>query len=73
MFSVQSFPNTTRGYKRLTLAALACRPADYRVRILTLLPNTHSVISVQFPSRWSRASTYICKAENLAFTVCDYC
>ena len=26
-----------------------------------------------FPSRWSCASTYICKAETLAFTVCDYC
>ena len=36
-------------------------------------PNTHSVISVQFPSRWSRTSTYICKAETFAFTDCDYC
>ena len=33
----------------------------------------HSVISVHFPSRWSCASTYICKAETLAFTDCDYC
>ena len=33
----------------------------------------HSVISGHFPSRWSRASTYICKAETLAFTDCDYC
>ena len=40
-----------RGYRWLSLAALACRPTDYQVRILTLLPNTHSVISVQFPSR----------------------
>ena len=35
--------------------------------------NTHCVISVYFPSRWSRASTSICKAETLAFTDCDYC
>ena len=39
----------------------------------TLLPSTHSVISIYFPSRWSRASTYICKTETLAFTDCDYC
>ena len=44
-----------------------------RAIILTLLPNTHSVISVHFPSRWSRASTYICKTKTLAFTDCDYC
>ena len=31
------------------------------------------VISGHFPSRWSRASTYICKAEKLAFTDCYYC
>ena len=35
--------------------------------------DTHSVISVYFPSRWSRASMYICKVETLAFTDCDYC
>ena len=69
----QSFPNTTRGYKRLSLSALACREADYRVRILTLLLNTHYVISVQFPSRWSRTSTYIWKAVTLVFTDYDYC
>ena len=69
---IQSFPNTMRGYIRLSLAALAGLPANYRAVILTLLPITHSVISVQFPSRWSRASTYICKAETLAFTDCDY-
>ena len=28
---------------------------------------------IQFPSRWSCASTYICKAEMLAFTDCGYC
>ena len=50
-----------------------CLLADKRAMILTLLPNTHSVISVHFPSRWSRASTYICKAETLAFTDYDYC
>ena len=33
----------------------------------------HSGISGHFPSRWSHASTYICKAEKLAFTDCDYC
>ena len=27
---------------------------------------------IQFPSRWSCASTYICKAETLSFTNCDY-
>ena len=37
---VQSFPSTTRGYRWLSLAALACRLADYWVHILTLLPNT---------------------------------
>ena len=59
---IQSFPNTTCGYRRLLLVALAC---------LTQFPNTHSFISVQFPSRWSCASTYICKVETLAFTDCD--
>ena len=34
---------------------------------------TVTVISVQFPSNWSRTSMYICKAETLAFTNCDYC
>ena len=28
---------------------------------------------VQFPSNLSRASTYICKTETLAFNHCDYC
>ena len=28
---------------------------------------------IQFPSRWSCISTYIYKAEMLAFTNCDYC
>ena len=28
---------------------------------------------IQFLSRWTCASTYICKAETLAFTNCDYC
>ena len=46
---IQSFPNTTRGYRRLSLVALAGRLAK-RVRTLALLPNTHSVISVQFLS-----------------------
>ena len=46
----QSSPYTTRDYRRLSLMALAARPADKRVRKLTLLPNTHSVISVQFLS-----------------------
>ena len=47
---LQSFPNTTRGYRRLLLVALDGLPANKRVRILILLPNTHSVISVQFLS-----------------------
>ena len=34
---------------------------------------TDAVISVQFPSNWSCASTYICKAETLAFTDCENC
>ena len=29
------------------------------------------IISVNFPSKWSRASTYICKAVKLACTDCD--
>ena len=49
VYFLQSFP-TTCGYRRLSLAALAGQLADKWVRILTLLPNTHSVISVQFLS-----------------------
>ena len=42
-------------------------PSDCRYfQILT-------VIWVHFPSGWSRASTYICKAKTLAFADCDYC
>ena len=37
-------------YRWLSLAVLAAWTADKRVHILTLLPNTHSVISVQFLS-----------------------
>ena len=70
---ILSIPNTLRSYRLLSLAALAGLPADWRGILLMLLPNTHSVISVQFPSRWSRVSMYICKAEMLAFTDCDYC
>ena len=70
---VQSHPNTMRGLRRLPLAALTCLLADYRAIRLPLLPNTHCVISVYFPSKWSHTSTYICKAETLAFTDCDYC
>ena len=29
-------------------------------------------MTVQFLSSWSRASTYICKAETLGFTDCDF-
>ena len=43
---IQRIPNTTRGYRRLSLVTLAARPAHKRVRILTLLSNTHSLISV---------------------------
>ena len=71
--NVQSHPNTTRAYRRLSLAALACLLAGKRAIILTLLPNTYSVISFYFPSGWSRASTYIYKAKTLAFADCDYC
>ena len=42
---VQSFPNTTCGYRRLSLAALAGLQANQWGVILMLLPNTHSVIS----------------------------
>ena len=66
-------PNTKRAYRWLSLTALAYLLAGQRGVILTLLPNTHAVISVYFPGRWSRASTYICKAETLAFTDCNYC
>ena len=38
-----------------------------------LCSQTLTVISVQFPSNWWHASTYICKAETLEFTDCDYC
>ena len=51
---------------------LACWPVS-RPSYRTLLPNTLSVISGHFPSRWLHTSTYICKAEMLAFTDCDYC
>ena len=47
---IQSFPNTMHGYRRLSLAALAVRLANKQDCILTLLPNTHYVISVQFLS-----------------------
>ena len=47
---VQSFPNTTHGYRRLSFAALAGWLAKNRVHILILIPNTHSVISIQFLS-----------------------
>ena len=40
---VQSHPNTTRGNRRLSLAALAGRPAASRGVKLPLLPNTRSV------------------------------
>ena len=70
---IQSRPNMMRAYRRLSLASFACLLASQRAIRLTLLPNTHSVISVYFPSRWSCASTYICKAETLVFTDCDYC
>ena len=34
----------------------------------------HSVCYIiQFPSRWSCASMYICIVVTLAFTNCDYC
>ena len=69
---IQSHPNTMRAYRWLSLAALACLLVGKRAVILMLLPNTHSVISVHFPSKWLRTSTYICKAETLAFTDCDY-
>ena len=59
---VQSHSYIRHGNRRLSLAAL-----------VYLLANNHSVIPVHFPSRWSRASTYICKAKTLAFTDCDYC
>ena len=71
--NIQSHPNTMRADRRLSLAAQPCLLAGQRAIRLTLLPNTHSVILVYFPSRWSRASTYICKADTLAFTDCDYC
>ena len=48
-------------------------PAGWLVGCHTDAAPKHSVISVQFPSRWARTLTYICKAETLAFTDCDYC
>ena len=48
--NIYSFPNITHGYRLLSLVALAAWPANKRVHILTLLPNTLSVISVQFLS-----------------------
>ena len=45
---IQSHPNTMRAYSLLLLAALACLLAGYRAVILTLLLNTHSVISFIF-------------------------
>ena len=69
---IQSFLNTTRGYRRLSFAALAGRLADKRVRILTLLPNTHSVISVQFlspiSSKVSSVRTWCRRLSFLFFT-----
>ena len=76
---VRSFPNTTRGYRRLSLAVLVGRLADKRVRILTLLPNTHSVISVQFLSpissnvssvrTWRRRLTFIFFTEPVSLNL----
>ena len=68
---IQSHPK--RRYRWLSHAALTCLLAGKWAIILMLLPNTHSVISVYVPSRWSRASMYICKVKTLAFTDCDYC
>ena len=51
--------NIMRGLRRLSLAALACLLAGKRAIILTLLPNTHSVIPVHFPSRWSRGGVSV--------------
>ena len=66
-FSVAYFvPDTTRGYRLQSPTALAGLPADYRVRILTLLPNTQSVISVQFFSPIS-SQCFFCK--NMTSTV----
>ena len=48
-----------RAYTRLSLAALACLLAGKRAIKLTLLPNAHSVISVNFPSRWSRVDVSV--------------
>ena len=49
-------------------------PASRLTGLHTASAPKHSLcFPVQFPSNWSRASTYICKAETLAFTDCDYC
>ena len=48
-------------------------PAGRQAGHYTHAASKYSVISVHFPSRWSFASTYICKAKTLAFTDCDYC
>ena len=40
----------------------------------TAAASKHSLcFLVQFPSNYSRASTYFCKTEMLVFTDCDYC
>ena len=41
--NIQSHPNTTRGNRRLSLAALPGRPAASRGVKLPLLPNTRSI------------------------------
>ena len=60
-------------YRRLQTAVTGGLRSPAGCVILTLLPNTHSAISVQFPNSWLCTSTYICKAETLAFPNCDYC
>ena len=74
-YETSTFTELPKDYARLQTAVARGLglPADYRVRILMLLPNTHSVISIQFPRRWSCALMYICKTETLVFTDCDYC
>ena len=79
---IDAYTYTTRDYRRLSLAALAARLADKRVRILKLLPNTHSVISVQFLSSvssnvssirtWGRRLTFLFFTEPVPLNLLAY-
>ena len=72
---IENDTESSKYYARMHMAvARGLRlPAGQLAGHQTDAASEHStLISVYFPSRWSCALTYICKAESLAFTDCDY-